>query len=272
MEADALTALDLRPLRPIAGAAAALLRALANRPSLIRRSDIDFAGAGGTTAANAALTRAFLQAHGLVRVGSGVASELTASTSRLRSVADRLRGLADAAELDAGLPSVEAVVTLPTTTRLAATLAGRLDAHSTADGFAHVAAHAKDRLALLVPFGDAEGAALLAQMLATTSAPFRRVFVRPDSQGRRWYEPFRATFAASGGQLVEYWIPTLGGRAETFHAKIALADDDLAYVGSSNFMNASLSGGLECGVILRGDPVKPWSALIDALESLCARE
>ena len=76
--------------------------------------------------------------------------------------------------------------------------------------------------------------------------------------------------AASGGQLIEYWIPSAVGRAETFHGKLALADEHLAYVGSSNFMNASLSGGLECGVILRGDLVRPWVVLVDGLTRLCA--
>jgi hypothetical protein len=264
-----LTAVDLRPLRPIAAAAVGLLRALAERPSLLRRSDLDFAGAGGSTAANSALLRAFLMDRGLARVGAGGGVELIASPSRLKALAERLRGLADAAELDAGPPAVEAVVTLPSASRLASTLAGQLDAHSTRDGFAHVASHARDRLALLVPFGDAEGAELLSQMLASTPAPVRLVFVRPDSQGRRWYDPYRDRIAASGGQLIEYWIPSSVGRPETFHGKIALADDSLAYVGSSNFMNASLSGGLECGVILRGDLVRPWTVLIDALSQIC---
>jgi hypothetical protein len=194
---------------------------------------------------------------------------LAATGARLKSLADRLRGIADAAELDSGPPEVEAIVTLPPASLLAATLAGQLDAHSTRDGFAHVAMQARERLALLVPFGDVEGADLLSRMLAATPARTRLVFVRPDSQGRRWYDPFRAEIAASGGGLIEYWIPVPGGRPETFHAKVALADDRLAYVGSSNFMSASLSGGLECGIILRGEVVRPWVALVDALVRLC---
>lgn len=271
MGAEILKAGELRPLRPVATAAAQLLRALVERPSLVGRSDVEFAGAGGTTAANAALVRAFLVEHGMVGRAEGGMVVLSASTVRLKALAERLQGLADAAELDAGPPAVEAVVTLPPASRLATMLASRLDAHSTRDGFAHVAAHASNRLALLVPFGDAEGAGLLAQMLASTPASVRQVFVRPDSQGRRWYEPFREMLAANGGDLIEYWIPNSNGRAETFHGKIALADDDLAYVGSSNFMNASLAGGLECGVILRGDLARPWAVLIDALDRLCAR-
>ncbi len=161
-------------------------------------------------------------------------------------------------------------MTLPPASQLAATLAGQLDAHSTRDGFAHVALQARERLVLLVPFGDEEGAGLLSQMLATTPARTRFVFVRPDSRGRRWYDPFRAELATSGAQLVEYWIPVSGRRPETFHGKIALADDQVAYVGSSNFMSVSLSGGLECGVILRGELVRPWVFLADALVRLCA--
>jgi len=148
VQSDSITAGTLRRLRPVAAAASALFRALAERPSLVRRSDVEFAGAGGTTAASAALVRAFLLQHGLARLKSEDTAELIASAVRLRSFAERLRGLADAAELDAGPPTVEAVVTLPSASRLAATLGGRLDAHSTRDGFTHVATHAKERLAL----------------------------------------------------------------------------------------------------------------------------
>ncbi len=271
MPPDSLTAVELRPLRPIAAAAAGLLRAMSERPSLVRRSDIALAGAGGTTAANAALVRAFLLQQGMARARSDGVAELVVSAVRLKSIAERLRGLADAAELDAGAPTVEAVVTLPSASRLAATLGGQLVAHSTRDGFAHVATHAKERLALLVPFGDADGAELLVQMLRTTPAPVRLVFVRPDSQGRRWYEPFREKLTVNGARILEYWIPNAIGRPETFHAKIALADDNLAYVGSSNFMTSSLEGGLECGVILHGDLVRPWSILLDSLNQVCSQ-
>jgi hypothetical protein len=268
---ESLTAVELRPLRTIAAAAAGLLRAMSERSSLARRSDVELAGAGGTTAANAALVRAFLLRQGMARLRSDGTAELIASAVRLKSIAERLRGLADAAELDAGPPTVEAVVTLPSASRLAATLGGRLDAHSTRDGFTHVATHAKERLALLVPFGDAEGAELLVQMLCSTPAPVRLVFVRPDSQGRRWYEPFRVKLTASGARILEYWMPNPTGRPETFHGKVALADDNLAYVGSSNFMTSSLEGGLECGVIPRGDLVRPWSILVNSLDQVCSQ-
>ncbi|MGH3428810.1 MAG: hypothetical protein ACRDQZ_14795 [Mycobacteriales bacterium] len=266
---EALTAAQLQRLRPIAGAAASVLRAIADRPGLARRSDVELAGAGATTAANAALLRSVLLELGLARSTRGGRLELATSAGRLRSLADRLRGLADAAELDAGPPRVEAIVTLPPTSRLASTLSGQLDAHSTRDGFTHAALQARERLVLLVPFGDSEGATLLLRMLATTPAPRRLVFVRPDSMGRRWYDPFRSRIEGTGARLVEYWLPAPSARPETFHAKIALADELLAYVGSSNFMSASLSGGLECGVILRGEHVRPWVVLVDALIRLC---
>lgn len=260
---ETLTAESLRPLRPIAGSAATLVGVLADRPGVLRRPDRDWAGLAGTTAAHAARVRAFLLEQGFAT------SQTAATPTALRTLAARLRGLADASELDVAGPEVEAVVTLPIGSRLEAAFADRLDAHATRDGFAHVAAHASRRLALLVPFGDAEGAAFLGEMLATCPAPVRRVYVRPDSKGRRWYEPYRTMIADRGGDLVEYWIPSPSGRAETFHAKLALADDRLAYVGSSNLMSVSLSGSLECGVILRGDLVRPWVALFDALEQTC---
>ena len=53
--------------------------------------------------------------------------------------------------------------------------------------------------------------------------------------------------------------------AETFHAKIILADDDKAYIGSSNMTRWSRDFSMECGVILRGPCVKPVATLVEAM-------
>ena len=52
---------------------------------------------------------------------------------------------------------------------------------------------------------------------------------------------------------------------ETFHAKILLADDDKAYIGSANMTRWSRDFSMERGVILRGPSVRPVATLVDAV-------
>ncbi len=178
--------------------------------------------------------------------------------------------MADADELDAGPPSVEPVVTLPANGLLAKALNGRLNVHATRDGFAHVAANATRRLTFLVPFIDQQGAGVLRDLLANTPAAAKTVFVRPDHRGVYWHQKYAAELRPTGVRFLAYFVENDAKKwEETFHAKLALADDDLAYVGSSNFMSTSLVHSLEAGVLLRGDQVKPWVDLIDTLEVVC---
>jgi hypothetical protein len=173
--------------------------------------------------------------------------------------------------MDAGPPIAEAVVTLPPVgSALRGALGGRLDAHATRDGFGHVAISARKRLVFLVPFVDAIGAETLVHMLTATPATERIVVVRPDSRGTRWHLSHLPALYSVGARVVEYWrAPSLGSlqnaKAETFHAKIALADRELAYVGSSNLMVSSLDGSLECGMLVRGEPARVVSALVDSV-------
>jgi phosphatidylserine/phosphatidylglycerophosphate/cardiolipin synthase-like enzyme len=44
---------------------------------------------------------------------------------------------------------------------------------------------------------------------------------------------------------------------ETFHAKVLLADDDEAYVGSANMTKWSFEQSLELGVLVRGRAARP---------------
>ncbi len=268
MKSD-LRARDLAPLRPFALAAASVLRCLSERPGLVGATDLVLAGQAGTTAANAATVSRLLRSWDWVRSGTGGRPTI-ASRPLLLSLADRLVGLADADELDAGPLEVEPVVTLPPGGQLTSALDGRLNAHFTPDGFAHVAANAKRRLTLLVPFIDEQGAAVLGKLLSNTPAPDKTVFVRPDRGGRYWHKDYDRYLASSGTRFLYYWFAGEDGRrSETFHAKIAIADDNLAYVGSSNFMATSLEHSLEAGVLLRGDLVRPWADLIDTLEAVC---
>ena len=218
------TAADLAELRPIAGRAALVIAALADRPFLASTSDLTLSAAAGTGAAVASATRRVLVSWGWIEDAVGSPHLPLVSPERLLALSHHLRGISDAAALDEGPPVVEAVVTVPSPGgALRAVLDGRLDAHSTRDGFGHVAASAHNRLVFLVPFVDSSGAEALVGMLAATPAAERMVVVRPDSRGSRWYRPhlpphLPALYSA-GVRVVEYWRPPQSGVPHEFKAR-----------------------------------------------------
>jgi phosphatidylserine/phosphatidylglycerophosphate/cardiolipin synthase-like enzyme len=58
--------------------------------------------------------------------------------------------------------------------------------------------------------------------------------------------------------------PLPSGR-ETFHAKLVLADDTRAYIGSSNLQASALERSLELGVIVSGDTCRHLHRVLSAV-------
>jgi phosphatidylserine/phosphatidylglycerophosphate/cardiolipin synthase-like enzyme len=58
---------------------------------------------------------------------------------------------------------------------------------------------------------------------------------------------------------------------ETFHAKILLSDDSLAYVGSANFLGSSEAFTLEAGMLIDGRAVAQIARLIEAVLRVARR-
>jgi phosphatidylserine/phosphatidylglycerophosphate/cardiolipin synthase-like enzyme len=115
---------------------------------------------------------------------------------------------------------------------------------------------------------------LLETVFSFTSAKRRTVVLRPNSRGERPWEAQLPKLCRQAVQVKEYWheIATHGERRiETFHAKLILADNRIAYVGSSNFLTSSLDHSLECGVLLTGSEVSVVTALVNAIEMVSRR-
>ena len=195
-------------------------------------------------------------------------------SAALGRLSHRLRGVLDATEARPKGPAPQAIITLPkASTALRAALRDLPDSYETRDGFAHVAARARTRLVFLVPFIDAAGADALCRMLSESAARELKIVVRPDSRGERHYLRHAARLKAAGATLLEYWLERDSGDApglpaETFHAKVVLADQDVVYVGSSNLLASSLDGGLECGVLVEGESALPFRDIVDAVVSV----
>ena len=66
----------------------------------------------------------------------------------------------------------------------------------------------------------------------------------------------------------DYHLPHDTGRLlpiETFHSKIVVADDTLAYVGSANLLYSSEGLSLEAGMLVEGGAASQVARLIDAV-------
>jgi len=63
------------------------------------------------------------------------------------------------------------------------------------------------------------------------------------------------------------------GLTSIMHAKLMIADDIRAYVGSANFTRSGLDHGFEAGVLVEGEVVTAFAAWAQAIETVCeARE
>jgi phosphatidylserine/phosphatidylglycerophosphate/cardiolipin synthase-like enzyme len=245
---------------------------VAKRPDLLERSDLEMSAGARVSDMVVTLTMAALRDLKWVVEGGGQRRELAVPSSWLDRLGDRLDGAADYQEATEppGLPEV--ILTRPRDpSRLveALTNAGAPSTYWTRDGFVHLASQACESLRIMTPFIDETGAKLVAEMFDRATGHRRVLILRPASRGdRSWL----TDHLRPGVTIKEYWQQSVDRNGatgiETFHAKIIVADDRLAYVGSSNFVSASLDRSLECGVLLRGREVRTVAALMDAVEQI----
>jgi phosphatidylserine/phosphatidylglycerophosphate/cardiolipin synthase-like enzyme len=144
--------------------------------------------------------------------------------------------------------------------------------YHTKDSLIELASQAEQRLVIVSPFLDQEGIEWIVQLFgATGKKPIKRTMIL---RGRDQTEidmlrKHDSRLAPWGVNIFNYAIshdPALRNPSiETFHAKIILADDDKAYIGSSNMTRWSRDFSMECGVILRGPCVKPVATLVEAM-------
>lgn len=66
--------------------------------------------------------------------------------------------------------------------------------------------------------------------------------------------------------ILDCLLPTADGY-ETFHAKVVLADDRLAYVGSANLL-AQLHHLMELGSVLQGRAARVVASVVRAVEAV----
>lgn len=232
--------------------------------------------------AQSAAMAAFLQAG----IGLGLfekASERTWRTLDVETLKD-MRDLMHGAylyisELHEDADRVEVVLSVPpnpskVTEELESQLRGRWGLLDTREMLPVIAEAAQHRLVVLSPFVDEEGVAMLLRLFRGTREGVRRQLIIRKEKGVSWPVPFLAAKAAFDAMSVEsygYWLEKDGPGNETFHAKVVLADDAIAYVGSSNMTHWSFNYSLELGLKVSGQAAGRLGDVVGAIINVSER-
>jgi phosphatidylserine/phosphatidylglycerophosphate/cardiolipin synthase-like enzyme len=259
-------------------AAAALLVHLANCDSLsIRKGLLDDVARGqNITSQKLDLVLAGLLEPGLLSQTRDIVS-LTVSKNDALRYAAVLRGFAYAQFRQRDSNQIEITLSPPAhPSRLMEVLPKQgfswTRLYHTKDSLIELASQAERRLVIISPFLDKEGLEWIGQLFgATENKPIKRTMIlrgRDQAEGDVLREnklqlpPWNVNIL---GYAISHDPALRNPSIETFHAKIILADDDKAYIGSSNMTRWSRDLSMECGVILRGPCVKPVATLVEAM-------
>jgi hypothetical protein len=167
----------------------------------------------------------------------------------------------------------EAVVTMPSgASRLAEELPKLGIAHvgmaATNESFLRLARSAQRALTVASPFLNDEGLSWALALFAESPAADRQLIVRARGATRDVLFLRRSELQSMGVRVFDYAVPSPDGEGiETFHAKVVLADDATAYVGSANMLIHGRQP-LELGVMLEGGPVPEIAAVVRAIRQV----
>lgn len=143
---------------------------------------------------------------------------------------------------------------------------------STEGAFTRLAQAAMRRLVVMTSFIDGAGFRWLRRVFEAALPECRKILILRDTdryavelgvEHADWLRSLQVSVrdyhlshdAASGRQLP----------IETFHAKLVIADDTLAYVGSANLLSSSEALCLETGFLVEGAAASDAARLVDAV-------
>jgi len=143
---------------------------------------------------------------------------------------------------------------------------------TTSTAFARLAQAASQRLVVMTPFIDAGGFRWLRRVFEATRIGCQKIVVLRNTdqysvelgvQHTDWLQALQVSvrdYHLSHDAATGRVLPI-----ETFHAKVIVADDTLAYVGSANLLNSSEGLSLETGLLVEGAAAVQVARLVDAV-------
>lgn len=139
----------------------------------------------------------------------------------------------------------------------------------TDEALERVARAAQSQFTVMTPFLNEPGLTRALQMFAVSKAPTKRLILRTKGGSVDTARHAAAAIVAAGIEVYDYYLPNDSGY-ETFHAKVALADEALAYVGSVN-MTVYARFSMELGVMMDGHPARIVASVVRAVERIATR-
>jgi hypothetical protein len=269
----------VRCAAPWLGTAARLLQGLATLgPGTWPVEKICQAAASGTEPGHASQILTGLAGVGLCTAAAGNDAWLCEyAPAELQRLAQVLSGADHFRRMRLNPEAIELAVTMPLVPsylekELAATLGRPGGFLTTSAAFTRLAQAASRRLVVMTPFIDAGGFRWLRRLFEATPADCQKVVVLRNTdryivelgvQHADWLRALQVSVRdyhlSHGGEA---------GRAvpiETFHAKLIVADDTLAYVGSANLLYSSEGLSLETGLLVEGSAAIQVARLVDGV-------
>ena len=171
---------------------------------------------------------------------------------------------------------VEVVLTKPAkpsamAEQMERTLQGSWGLRDTRELLPIIAEQSRQVFAIVTPFLDEVGASVVANLFERAPARDRFLVLRADTAGAPpgGLASIRSRIEALGVDVRNFRLERPGGAGfETFHAKVVLADDDAAYLGSANMLQWSFTYSLELGCYIRGKAVSRVADVVRAIRTV----
>jgi hypothetical protein len=164
-----------------------------------------------------------------------------------------------------------AVVTMPPTpSAIGSALPATGLAHAalvpTNETFERLADAAANSFTIMTPFLNDDGLAIALDLFRRTHATRKYLIIRRSGAARAAVDRARNELLHLGVEVLDYTLPVAGGY-ETFHAKVLLADQDFAYVGSAN-MTAFARHSMELGILTDGRAARVVASIVRGVERI----
>ena len=139
----------------------------------------------------------------------------------------------------------------------------------TKETFEKLADAAASNFTIMTPFLNDEGLSIAIDLFRRTRARRRHLITRSSGSTRAALDRGWNELLHLNVDVLNYKLPAAGGY-ETFHAKILLADQDLAYVGSAN-MTAFARHSMELGILTDGRAARVVASIVRGVERIATQ-
>jgi hypothetical protein len=164
-----------------------------------------------------------------------------------------------------------AVVTMPPSpSAIGASLPATGLAHaglvSTQDTFERLADAATNSFTIMTPFLNDDGLVIALDLFRRARSTRKCLIIRRSGAARAAVDRAQNELLQLGVEVLDYTLP-VGRGYETFHAKVLLADQDFAYVGSAN-MTAFARHSMELGILMDGRAARVVASIVRGVERI----